>query len=165
MNFDKLVSDVLVKETIRYCEQKGSLFTTSDDEMRTFLGMNLIMSLPALMNYSSTLPNLGVPYVYNVMPLHRFEQIRGALHFANNECQPGRRDPEFDRAYKVRPLITHCNEAFQAVLAPTKLQSIDEHMIKFKGHNIMKQYLKNKPIRWGFKMWCRCDSETRYLFQ
>lgn len=43
-------------------------------------------------------------------------------------------------------------------------QSIDEHMIKFKGHNIMKQYIKNKPIKWGFKMWCRCESSTGYLY-
>lgn len=22
-----------------------------------------------------------------------------------------------------------------------------------------------KPIQWGFKMWCRCDSDTGYLFE
>ena len=50
-------------------------------------------------------------------------------------------------------------------MAPTKCQSIDEHMIKFKGHNILCQYVKGKPIKWGYKMWCRCDSKTGYLFQ
>lgn len=98
------------------------------------------------------------------MPLHRFEQLRSALHFAD-ESQTSREEPNFDRAYKVRPLIDHSNEAFQAALLPTKQQSVDEHMIKFKGHNIMKQYIKNKPIRWGFKTLCRRDSETGYLFQ
>ena len=29
----------------------------------------------------------------------------------------------------------------------------------------MEQYIKNKPIKWGFKLWCRCDSETGYLYQ
>lgn len=98
------------------------------------------------------------------MPLHRFEQLRSALHFAD-ESQTSREEPNFDRAYKVRPLIDHSNEAFQAALLPTKQQRVDEHMIKFKGHNIMKQYIKNKPIRWGFKTLCRRDSETGYLFQ
>lgn len=22
-----------------------------------------------------------------------------------------------------------------------------------------------KPIQWGFKMWCRCDSDTGYLYE
>jgi len=29
----------------------------------------------------------------------------------------------------------------------------------------MKQYMKNKPISWGYKFLCRRDSETGYLFQ
>ena len=28
----------------------------------------------------------------------------------------------------------------------------------------MKQYLKNKPIKQGFKYWYRCDSETGYVY-
>ena len=26
-------------------------------------------------------------------------------------------------------------------------------MVKFKGRSNMKQYVKNKPIKWGFKFW------------
>ena len=29
----------------------------------------------------------------------------------------------------------------------------------------MKQYVKNKPIKWGFKFWFRCASKTGYLYQ
>ena len=29
----------------------------------------------------------------------------------------------------------------------------------------MKQYIKNKPIPWGFKFWQRCDGRTGYLYQ
>ena len=42
-------------------------------------------------------------------------------------------------------------------------QTIDEHMVKFKGRSSMKQYVKNKPIKWGFKFWFRCGSKTGYL--
>ncbi|CAG4935842.1 unnamed protein product [Parnassius apollo] len=38
-------------------------------------------------------------------------------------------------------------------------------MVKFKGHNIMKQYMQNKPVKRGFNMWCRADSKTGYLLQ
>ena len=44
-------------------------------------------------------------------------------------------------------------------------EAIDEHMIKFKGQHSMKQYRPLKLIKKGFKMWCRNDSATGYLFQ
>ena len=28
----------------------------------------------------------------------------------------------------------------------------------------MKQYIKNKPIKWGFRYWYRCDNETGYVY-
>ena len=37
------------------------------------------------------------------------------------------------------------------MLQPEVHQSIDEHMCKFKGKNMMIQYMKNKPIKWGCK--------------
>ena len=44
-------------------------------------------------------------------------------------------------------------------------QSIDEHIGKFKGRSSMKQPVKNKPIKRGFKFWFCCASETGYLYQ
>ena len=38
-------------------------------------------------------------------------------------------------------------------------------MCKFKGRSTIKQYTKNKPIKWGFKHWYRCDSETGYVYK
>ena len=29
----------------------------------------------------------------------------------------------------------------------------------------MKQYIKSKPIKWGFKYWYRCDSEAGYVYR
>ena len=121
--------------------------------------------LPTLRDDWSTEPDLQLPYVANVMPRNRFAVIRSALHISNNEDMLHRTDPELDRAFNVRPLVTHFNQSFQKARAPSIQQSIDEHMIKFKGHNKMKQYIKNKPIKWGFKMWCRCNSKTGYLYQ
>ncbi len=44
-------------------------------------------------------------------------------------------------------------------------QSVDEHMCKFKGRSILRQYMKNKPIKWCFKFWFRCGSKSGYLYQ
>ncbi|XP_055919762.1 piggyBac transposable element-derived protein 2-like [Eupeodes corollae] len=108
---------------------------------------------------------MGVPYIAMVMSLSRFEEIRKNLYFCDNESQPSPTSPTFDRAFKIRLVMNHFNSCFQSSMKNTMTQAIDEHMIKFKGHNIMKQYMQNKPIKRGFKIWCRANSSTGYLFQ
>ena len=42
-------------------------------------------------------------------------------------------------------------------MEPEAEQSVEEHMVKFKSRSsIMRQHIKNKPIKWGFKMSYRC---------
>ncbi|GFQ96506.1 chimeric ERCC6-PGBD3 protein [Trichonephila clavata] len=164
IQLDKLMNDIVVKESIRYAEQNERLFTIDSEEMKAFLGMNFVMSyhvLPTVRHYWSTDEDMGVSFIANVMPRKRFEQIRQNLHFCDNEYQ----SQADDKAYKIRPVMHHFNLCFQKAMNNSKRQSIDEHMIKVKGHNLMKQYIKDKPIKWGFKMWCRADSSTGYLFE
>ena len=90
----------------------------------------------------------------------RFLEILQNLHFADNNTSN-----TSDKGYKLRTVINHLNKAFQAAMSDADRQSIDEHMTKFKGRNSCKQYIKNKPIKWGFKWWCRCSSTTGYLYE
>ena len=62
-------------------------------------------------------------------------------------------------------VIDHLNLKFSEVLSNDKEQSIDQHMVKFKGRSGMKQYKKSKPIKWGFKFWFHCSSKSSYLHQ
>ncbi|KAL0830006.1 hypothetical protein ABMA28_003464 [Loxostege sticticalis] len=73
-------------------------------------------------------------------------------------------DPLF-RLYKIRPMISLMNTAFKNSANNTASQSIDECMIKFKGRSTLKQYMPKKPVKRGFKVWARCDSQTGYLFE
>lgn len=159
---------LILTETKLYAMQKGIVFDTNEDELLAFLGITIIMSihkLPSTRLYWSTNPVFTVPVVSNVMTRDRYEEIRSLLHFMDNNKQPKRDNPNYDKAYKVRSVINHFNKTFSETMRATKSQAIDEHMIRFKGQNSMKQYMKNKPISWGFKLWCRCDTETGYLFQ
>ena len=69
------------------------------------------------------------------------------------------------KAYKVPLVINHLNKAFQDAMSDAERQSTDEHMAKFKGWMSCKQYMKNKPIKWGFKWWYRCCRKTGYLHE
>ena len=50
----------------------------------------------------------------------------------------------------MKPVIDHLNLRFSEVLSNDSEQRTDEH-IEFKGRSRMKQYIKSKPIKWGFK--------------
>ena len=75
------------------------------------------------------------------------------------------KDDKADMAFKMRSVIDHLNSKYFKVLSNDSEQSIDEHMVKFKGRSGMKQYIKSKPIKWGFKFWFRCSSKSGYLYQ
>ena len=161
VDLNKLISHIL-SQTNLYATQKGRNFVTNDAEMKAFLGMNSIMSinkLPTIEHYWSTDRFIGNQALRDVMTKSRFKQILQNIHFSNNDTAD-----KVDKGNKVRPLINHFNEAFQSAMSNSSIQSIDEHMIKFKGRSSMKQYIKSKPIKWGFKFWFRCDSKTGYLY-
>ena len=85
----------------------------------------------------------------------RFRNTLQNLYFPNN-TEADRKD----KGYKVRPLITHFNQSFSKCVSNDVIQSVDEHMVKFKGWSSMKQYIKNKPIKYSFKFYYRCASKT-----
>ena len=165
---DTLVQDIIIPQSTLYMQQKGNCFTIEYDEMLAFIGITVMMtyhSVPEIRDYFSNDRDLRVEVIAEAMSRERFFSIRRALHFADNEAALSKQDPNYDRAWKIRPLINHFNAAFQNAKMATFEQTIDERMTKFKGQNIMKQYMKDKPIQRGFKHWCRNDARSGYLYE
>ena len=107
--------------------------------------------LPNLQSYWETgSPSLSVNFVANVMTRERFQEILGSLHFSNNENVVPRDHSAHNRAFKVRWLTDYLNERFLSSMEPEVEQSVDKHIIKYEGKSIMRQHIKNKPIKWGF---------------
>ena len=88
---------------------------------------------------------IGNDSIQNTEHNNRFCEILQNPHFADN-----RKDDKTDKAFKMKPVIDHLNLRFSEVLSNDSEQRIDEH-IEFKGRSRMKQYIKSKPIKWGFK--------------
>ena len=150
-------------ETNRYTTQKGLNFETVKNEMKAFLGVNFIMGinkLPSLEDYRSTDKCIGNEKIQNVTTRTRFQSILQNPHYFNND-----NDDKTDKSYKIRPVIKHLNNVFVESLSNSLFQSVDKHMCKFKDRPSMKQYIKNKLIKWGFKYCYRCNSETGYVYQ
>ena len=161
MQLDKLVT-LIATETNRYAQQNRRNFVTNAAEMKAFLGMNLITGvnkLPTIHHYWEGDDYVGNEGIRNVMTGERFKEILQNIHFADNS----KSNKESDKGCKISPLIDHFNKVFPEAMSDDSKQTIEEHMVKFKGRSSMKQYVKNKPIKWGFKFWFRCASKTGYL--
>ena len=155
--------ELIVEQSNLYAHQNGRNFTVTKEELKAFLGINFVMAinkLPTIAEYWRVDNLIGNDGIQNTMIRNRFCEILQNLHFAYN-----RKDNKTDKAFKMRPVIDHLNSKFSEVLSNDSEQSIDEHMVKFKGRSGMKQYIKSKPIKWSFKFWFRCSSQSGYLYQ
>lgn len=123
--------------------------------------MNLMMGikhLPSYRDYFSSVPELRDSIISSAMSMHRFGWILTRLHLSDNTDMPSRDSDNFDKLYKIRPYLTHLLEKYKELYAGTEFQSIDESMIAFKGRSSLKQYMPNKPIKRGYKVWVRADA-------
>ena len=64
-------------------------------------------------------------------------------------------DPR-DHMGKLRPMMDHLQDAFRKAYIPETHLSFDESMVAYYGRHACKQFIRGKPIRFGFKNFCRC---------
>ncbi|XP_044141537.1 piggyBac transposable element-derived protein 4-like [Bufo gargarizans] len=138
---------------------------TDAGEMRTFWGIVLSMGLvkkPSIRAYWSTDILYHNPMYRAAMSRMRFEAIMKFIHYNDNTRCPPQDDPNFDRLYKLRPIISHFNSRFAELYTPDKHIVVDESLVNFKGRLHFRQYLPNKRARYGIKLYKLCESETGY---
>ncbi|XP_064648759.1 piggyBac transposable element-derived protein 4-like [Lineus longissimus] len=134
---------------------------TTGREMQAFIGINILMGIkdyPEYADYWSTDSALGDPYISRVFSKNQYERLCKYLHCSN----PNIVDRN-DKLDKVRPLLAVLNENFPRLFTPGENLSVDEAMVKFDGRLAWKQYMPKKPVKWGIKIWCLCDSNAGYI--
>ena len=97
------------------------------------------------------------PNIADVMPRNQFDTLLRYLHFNDNANMKPRDHPECDKLFKIKPLVTHLQQKFKE-LKPEEYNSVDEQIIPYKGKHSMKQYIKNKPHKWGYKVFSRAGA-------
>ena len=72
----------------------------------------------------------------------------------DNLKMPKRGEYNFDRLYKVRPLLDcifkRCRNIEQA-----ESHYIDKQIVPTKSKSSLRQYLPNKSHKWGIKIWAQ----------
>ncbi|XP_055623568.1 piggyBac transposable element-derived protein 3-like [Toxorhynchites rutilus septentrionalis] len=97
--------------------------------------------------------------IATAIPRNKFEQIMKYLHFNDNLLNDGS-----GKLFKVQPLIEHANDKILKMGQPLgKHFSIDEAMEPYYGRNSIKQFIRGKPIRFGYKFWCLCTHDGCFI--
>ena len=165
--------DMIAQETNRYAEQRIRASGRADplwvpttrNEMRAYFAINIMMGikqLPRIWCYWSTNPALNCAWVSSVMPQTRFLKLSQYLHLRDNTGMPQHGEENFDRLYKLRPILDELPGRFRDVYRPRCELSVDEGMIGFKGRLSFRQYIPAKPTKWGIKVWQLCESQSAY---
>ena len=113
-SLNDLVS-LICEQANLYAAQNGTNFTTIAEEIRVFLGVNVMMSiykLPNMKCYWHASEYLGNEGIRNVLTRTRFLEIIQNLHFVDNNTSD-----TSDKGYKLRSVINHLNVSFRAALS------------------------------------------------
>lgn len=126
------------------------------EDMTKFLGLLLISgyhSVPSENDYWSTSDDLERPIFAKTMSRERFKTIKRYFHVAdkNNLAKT--------KVAKILPLLHMLRDNYQKHGIFHEFLSIDESMIPYHGHHSAKQFIRNKPVRFGYKMWIMCSAD------
>ena len=106
--------------------------------------------------YWTQMPDVKNALVVDAMRRDTFDQIMRCLHFANNMNAD-------DRFYKVRPISDHLNKTMEINKAEEFL-SVDEIIVPYYGRHRDKQFIRGKPVRFGYKLWGAAKSDGTLLY-
>ena len=87
----------------------------------------------------------------------RFLGLMALLHVVDTAAEtPG------DNLRKVQSFVTHFESRCVALYQRRKQVAINEHMVKSSHRSGIRQYVRDKPTKWGIKLWVLADSSNGY---
>ena len=143
-----------------YADAAGGWTDVTAEEMNRFIGLIIFMGIvkvSSIQHYWSTSTLYHGLWARHFMPRNRFKALLGMLHVTD----PGLPD-DGDKLRKIRPLLNHIRTRCQKLYQADMNVSLDERMVKSKGRSGMRQFIRNKPVRFGFKLWVMAESSTGY---
>lgn len=106
--------------------------------------------------FSSTFPT-------TIMPRNQFFAISSNIHISDpaedveNEKKKGSKDYDCLCLHQLKPLLEMMRTRCMAFYHPRQNISVDERMVATKARLSIKQYMKEKPTKWGLKFFVLAD--------
>lgn len=155
---DNIVELISRQSNIYAMQKDGIVLGTNINEIELFISILLQMGIVKMPNIKLYWSNeCRYTPIADHMSRNRFYQILKYFHLSDNTQMKSLTDGTHDKLFKVRPLLDTVRLALNKI-PPEEENSVDEQIIPFKGRSSIKQYVKNKPHKWGYKVFTRCGS-------
>lgn len=132
-------------------------------EIKAFLGtvINMgMMPLPSIESYFATEWAKRVQFYRDVFRKDHFLNIFYNIHFNHFE---GQNRPTY-RGFLIQPILAHVQRMCKLFYTPGNHVAVDESTISFKGKVSFRIYNKNKPTKFGLKVFVLSDSDNGYIY-
>lgn len=87
------------------------------------------------------------------------------LHVCDKANAVPKGQPGCDKIYKIRPFLDLLLPKFVPEYNLHEHISVDEAMVPSRGRLGFQQFITNKPVRFGIKIWELADSHTGYVWK
>uniref|UniRef100_A0A087YNB1 PiggyBac transposable element-derived protein domain-containing protein n=1 Tax=Poecilia formosa TaxID=48698 RepID=A0A087YNB1_POEFO len=117
-----------------------------------------LVQVPSKPDFWRTKWPYNFPFPRSCMTRDRFESILWSLHLSNKGT------PQYDRLFKLKPLYDDIRVACKTHFQPMREICIEERMVASKARIDFKQFMRDKPTRFGYKLFVLADSRTGYTW-
>ncbi|XP_032589372.2 piggyBac transposable element-derived protein 3-like [Drosophila mojavensis] len=157
--FDAKIMDMIVEETMRAAlvENISTRFQMNIEDVHHYIGILIYMSIyryPSMRSYWGR--NAFLP-IASSMNRTKFETIKQHLSLRDESQRIKKGQPGYDPLFRTRRLVDYLNTRFDSVPKQPRL-CVDEQMCSTKMKHHLRQYMPNKPYKWGIKLFVLCDS-------
>lgn len=149
--FDMDIMTLLHHHTNNYCRYKNRCADITMDEIQCFIGVLMVsgyVQVPKRYMYWETAEDCHNELIHSAISRDRFTYVIQNIHCSDNNALNAN-----DKFSKVRPLFNALNQRFLMFSPIEENYSIDEAMVPYYGRHPTKQFIRGKPIRWGYKFW------------
>ena len=119
----------IISETNKYGATNADFVPVTDDELKVFIALHILMSLihkPTIQSYWTKEKSTDTPYIKNVIPRNRVIYIAKNLHFTSNDISG---DDINNPLIKIREVSDTIRKNFIRMYVPHKNISTDESLM------------------------------------
>jgi hypothetical protein len=144
-----------------YTTGDGAWETTTEDEINNLIALLIYSGLvrvdTAVEKYWSTKTLYHGLWARKILSCARYKVLMVFLHVVDPT-----EEIASNKLRKVEEFLASLKERWHLLYQPRQNVAVDERMVKFKHRSGIRQYMKNKPTKWGIKLWVLADSSNGY---